>query len=85
MSLVFLWNLCRVVFGNDVVHPLNQIRTLKDNVSRPLLEVANLHELILKNGGVLLADMRVKPDSKIVAILRDGFAIQQIQHAIQIG
>lgn len=66
--------------GNYSIHLINQIRAFKDDVPSAFLEVTYLNILVFVNGSVLFADMSIEPDGKIVAILRNRFTIQQIQH-----
>jgi len=68
--------------GDDVIHLFNQIGTLENDVPGSLLEVAYLNIRVFENGCVLSTDMRIQPDGQIVAILRDGLTVQQIQHAV---
>lgn len=75
----------RIVPRNNVVHLLNQILTLENDVSCSLLEIAYRNVLVFENGGMLFAYMGIQSHGKIVAIFRNRFTIQQIQHAIQIG
>jgi hypothetical protein len=51
-------------------------------VPSAFLEVTYLNILVFVNGSVLFGDMSIEPDGKIVAILRNRFTIQQIQHTI---
>ncbi|TCV07079.1 hypothetical protein EDC54_103338 [Samsonia erythrinae] len=74
------------MFGDNIVHLIDQVRTLKDEMPDAFLKVTNAEELILVFLLMrIITNMVHQPDGDIAPIVGNRFTIQQIEHTFQSG
>lgn len=70
---------------DNVVHTLNQLKAFEGQVRGAFLIVTNAEELIFVSVlSRVIPDMLHQPGGDITPVVRDGFAIQQKQHSLQV-
>lgn len=74
------------MFGDNIVHLIDQVRTFKGEMLGAFLKVTHAKELILVFLLMgIITDMVHQPDGDIASIVGDRFTIQQIQHSLHIS
>nr|POW24334.1 hypothetical protein PB20LOC_04039 [Pectobacterium parmentieri] len=73
----------RIMFGDNIVHLIDQVRTFKGEMPGAFLKVTHAKILILVFLLMgMIADMVHQSDGDIASVIGDLFAIQQIQHTL---